>query len=419
MLDVLWGPEDQAVRQEARELACSVEPSLLTDMDADRVRYPREFVEEAARRKLLGLRFTAEVGGRGLGWTAEVAAIEEIGTLGCALACLYSLPSIVGQSIATFGTDEQKERFLRPTLEARIFCAEALTEPRGGSDFFGASTTARREGDSYVLNGQKRFIVGGEGADYFLVYARTAPPDAPSHKAISAFIVERDDTVKAEHVYGLLGSRGGGTARVRFRETVVLAEALVGGENRGAEVFNVMMVPERLTSAAGAVGLARAALEVASRYADRRHAFGQKIRRFQGVSFQIAEALTALDAARALVYAAARVADSGKDPRRLVSEAKKFATETSWEVVNKSMQVMGGIGYTDVYPVERLLRDARLSMIWTGTSEIMSLLIQHEHFKEMGDDTRFAGRNVEQDAANADQDEEKIYGEPGTEGPGR
>ncbi|HSR32011.1 MAG TPA: acyl-CoA dehydrogenase, partial [Anaerolineae bacterium] len=308
------------------------------------------------------------------------------------------------------GTPEQKARWLRPVLEGRLTVAEALTEPRGGSDFFGTTTVARREGENFVLDGQKRFVVGAEGADLFLVYART-DPEAKPHEGLSAFIVEREPGVDVEHVYGLMGTRGGGTGRIYFREVQVPAANLIGPENGAAVIFYQMMIPERMTSAAGALGMARAALEIAARYADRRKAFGQKIRRFQGVSFKIANCITQLDAARMLVYGAARSVDAGDEPgrcRRLVSEAKRFATETAWQVVNDALQILGGIGYTNVYPVERLLRDTRLIMIWTGTSEIMDLIIQHEYYRELLD-RRSIERDVELDAAEADRDDEKVY----------
>ena len=410
MLDSLLSAEARALRDEVREFVRGVPRQLVLDMDAERVRYPREYLQEAARRNLLGLRFAPQWGGRGLPWTAEVVAIEEVGMLGTSLACLYSLPSIIGEAIWVFGSDAQRAKYLRPTLEGKLTCAEALTEPRGGSDFFGTTTQARRDGNDWVLNGQKRFVVGAEGADYLLVYARTDPQAAP-HKGISAFLVERGPGVDVEHVYGLMGTRGGGTGRIYFRDARVPAENLLGRENGAAEIFYRMMVPERLTSAAGAVGLGRAALEVAARYSNRRKAFGATIRTFEGVSFQVADSVTLLDAARGLIHATAAAADAepaSPRTRRLVSEAKKFATEAAWSVVNHAMQIMGGIGYTDVYPVERLLRDARLIMIWTGTNEVMDLVIQHEYYKELlaaGP----AGRDVEPDAAQAGRDEEKVY----------
>jgi len=411
MSDVILTTEQRGLRDEARTFAREEVPrQLLLDMDAEKVHYPREYIEKLAARHLLGLRFPQEWGGRGLDWSHEVLALEEIGVLGASLACLFSLPSIVGEAINVFCSREQKEKYLKPVLEGRMTVAEALTEPRGGSDFFGATATAKREGNYYILNGQKRFIVGAEGADLFMVYARTNL-DAKSHKAISALLVERSEGVEVQHVYGLLGTRGGGTGRVYFRDVRVPVENLIGEENGAYEIFNQMMIPERMTSAAGALGLARASLEIAARYADRRKAFGQKIREYEGVSFKVAESLTRLDAARALVHETARIIDSTGNSsyvRRMVSESKKFATETAWVVVNDAMQIMGGIGYTNVYPIERLLRDARLMIIWTGTNEIMNLVIQHEYYKELLAITPSA-RDVEADAPNADVEGEKVY----------
>jgi hypothetical protein len=414
MLDEILTPEQKSLRDEMRDFVTGVPRQLILDMDADRVRYPREYVEEAAQRNLLGLRFPSEVGGRGLGWTDEIVALEEVGILGTSLACLYSLPSIVGEALHVFGTPVQKERWLRPVLAGKLTVAEALTEPRGGSDFFGTTTVARREGDEFVLEGQKRFVVGAEGADLFLVYART-DLEAKPHKGLSAFIVPRGPGVDVEHVYGLMGTRGGGTGRMYFRGARVPAENLIGPENGAAAVFYQMMIPERMTSAAGALGMARAALEVATHYSDRRKAFGQTIRNFEAVSFKVADSITQLDAARMLVYGAARCVDAsppgGHDPRRcrrLVSEAKKFATDTAWQVVNHAMQILGGIGYTNVYPIERLLRDTRLIMIWTGTNEVMDLIIQHEYYRELLANPGMV-RDIEKDAMEAHRLEEKIY----------
>jgi hypothetical protein len=178
-----------------------------------------------------------------------------------------------------------------------------------------------------------------------------------------------------------------------------------------------MMIPERLTSAAASLGV-RAALEIAVRYSDRRHAFGQPIRNFQGVNFMVADAITRLDAARALVYMAARAVDEqAPNSRRLVSQAKKFATDMAWEVANKAMQIMGGIGYTEVYPIEKMVRDIRLSQIWTGTNEIMNLLIQHEYYQEVLqadtdlDNLERAARaeNVENEKCYTDEDMWRVH----------
>jgi alkylation response protein AidB-like acyl-CoA dehydrogenase len=411
MFDFMMTDEQITLQEEIRDFTRSIDRQYLLDMDAEKIQYPKEILLGAAERGLLGLRFPKEYGGRGLGWLEECIAIGEMATLGIPPACLYSLVSIVGECTNEFGNEEQKQKYLKPTCEGKLFCSEALTEPRGGSDFFGATPIAKPDGDFYVLHGQKRFIVGAEGADYFMAYAKT-DPDAEPRDSISCFLVDRDDDVEVKHVYGLMGARGGGTGRVMFRDTRVPAENLVGGLNQGGKIFYRMMIPERLTSAAGALGAARAAIEIAMRYTTRRKAFGVPIKNFQAVSFKVSESITQLDAARALVFATASAIDSGKVSagrlRRMVSESKKFATEASWTVINHCMQAMGGIAYTNVYPIERMLRDCRLIMIWTGTNEIMNLIIQHELYKEMADG-KAAGRDVEFDALEAYNDEEKIY----------
>jgi acyl-CoA dehydrogenase len=409
MFDFLLNAKQKELKAEVQSFVRNVDKQLILDMDAEKITYPADYVRSLAGENLLGLRFPREYGGRGMGWSEEVVAIEEVGYLGTSLACLFSLPTIVGEAIHLFGTTAQKESYLKETLAGKKFTAEALTEPRGGSDFFGAATKAEKVAGGYLLNGQKRFVVGAEGADYFLVYARTNP-DAPPHKGISAFLVDRGDGVEVKHVYGLMGTRGGGAGRLLFKDAFVPDHNLVGEENNAAAIFYRMMIPERLTSASGALGSAQAALDVATRYSTKRKAFGQAIKNFQAVSFKIADSITKLDAARALVYATARCVDTGSPDalqRRMVSQAKKFATDTAWEVVNHAMQIMGGIGYTNVYPVERILRDTRLIMIWTGTNEVMDLIIQHEYYKEFMQGT--GSRNVEQDAPEADNTEEKIF----------
>jgi len=410
LADVLLTAEERAIRNEVREFVRTAVPADLLDrMDRDETTYPREFVEALGQRNLLGLRFPQEYGGRGLSWRAELASLEEVGVLGTSLGCAFSMPSIVGEALHAFGTAEQKQRFLVPMLRGKLISAEALTEPRGGSDFFGATTRAELQDGWFTVRGQKRFVVGAEGADFFLVYCNTNPAAAP-HDRLSALLIERERAgVEVKYLYHLLGTRGGGTGRLLFRDVRVPEANLVGPLNGGAEIFNTMMVPERLTSAGGALGGARAALEVAVRYSHRRRAFGQTIRSFQAVSFKVAEAITALDAARALTLAAGSAAQAGlPSTRRLVSEAKRFATETAWEVVNLAMQIVGGIGYTNVFPLERLLRDIRLTQIWTGTNEIMSLLIQHEYYREVLGDPK-PGRLVEADAAEAGAADEKVY----------
>ncbi|MFX0013137.1 MAG: acyl-CoA dehydrogenase family protein [Promethearchaeota archaeon] len=415
MFDVLLNESEKELKYRTREFVKGVPSSLLRKMDQEEVHYPTEYVKSLAKEKLLGVRFPSEYEGQDLGWVAETAALEEIGVLGPSLGCLYSLISIVGEAINQFGNPIQKEKYLKPIIQGKLFCAEALTEPRGGSDFFGATCFAEKKGDLYILNGQKRFVVGSEGADIFLVYAKTNSTASDPRKSISTFIVERGPEVEVKHVYGLMGSRGGGTGRLNFNNVEVPEENLVGDLNQGGEIFDQMMIPERMTSAAGAIGAARAGIEVAAKYSNRRKAFGQLIRRFQGVSFKLADSITLLDAARSLIFSTSQTIDTNGgitngEIRRMVSESKKFSTDAAWEIINHAMQIMGGIGYTNIYPVERLLRDIRLMSIWTGTNEIMNLLIQHEYYQEfLNRASEKSPRDVEQDAVGGEFEEEKVY----------
>lgn len=408
--DSMMTHEEKAIQAEVRAFVRDdVSPDLIRAMDKDEIEYPREYVAKLAEKNLLGLRFDPQWGGRGLPWTAEVIAEEEIGVLGTSLGCAFVMPSIVGEALHVFGTESQKEKFLKPVLQGRLICAEALTEPRGGSDFFGATTTAVLKDDHFIVNGQKRFVVGATEADVFLVYCRTNFDEkAHKYERISALLIERGPGVETEYQYGLMGTRGGGTGRLVFRNVRVPRENLISDMNTGSLVFHQMMIPERLTSAAASLGV-RAGLDLALRYSDKRLAFGKAIRKYQGVNFMVADAITQLDAARAIVYMAARAVDTGApNARRLVSEAKKFATDAAWEIANKAMQIMGGIGYTEVYPIEKIVRDIRLAQIWTGTNEIMNLLIQHEYYREILTSPS-AMRNVEMDARGADGDPEKCF----------
>ncbi|MGD9731444.1 MAG: acyl-CoA dehydrogenase [Desulfamplus sp.] len=236
-----------------------------------------------------------------------------------------------------------------------------MTEPRGGSDFFGAATYAKKDGGDWIINGQKRFIVGAEGADWFLVYAVT-DPSAPSHKRLTAFMVPRTKGVETKYIYGLMGVRGGGAGRLILKDVRVPERFALNGINGGVSVFTKMMIPERLGTAAMTIGS----------------------------------------------VSSGRVS-SGR-VRRMVSESKKFVSETAWDIANKCMQTIGGIGYTDVYPLERIVRDIRLSMIWVGSNEIMQMIIQNEWYKEYFKELITEDiRDVEYDSANADKEEEKVY----------
>jgi alkylation response protein AidB-like acyl-CoA dehydrogenase len=413
MMDYLLSGKSIRIRDEMRDFVRWVPREMILDMDNDKMRFPKSFLQEAGRRNLMGCRYPEKWGGRGLDWVTTCMVMEEVGTLGYIFACVFGVGAeLVCDAIHVHGTDEQKEKYMRPLLRGEIFAAECLTEPRGGSDFFGTSTIAEDRGDYFLITGQKRFIVGAEGADYFLVYARTDPSAEP-HKALTCFIVDRGPGVEVKYIYGLLGCRGGGAGRLVFKNVKVPKQNIVGRLNGAYDVFNTMMIPERLGTAAMTVGAARPALEIATGYTTRRKAFGKTIDQYQGVSFQIAEAAMLLDVSRAMIYTTSRAVDEKIDAgrvRMMVSETKKFVTEACQKVVHNSMQVMGGIGYTNIFPIERIYRDLRLSSIWTGTSEVMAMVIANEWYRQY-DRMKNAGlsRDYEKDAEEADAAEEKIF----------
>ena len=413
MFDYMLTEEQIKIRDDVRDLVKWVPRQMILDMDDDKIRFPKEFLQEAGRRNLMGCRYPKKWGGRDMDWVTTCMIMEEVGTLGYTFGCTFGVGAeLVCDAIILHGTDEQREKYVKPLLRGKMFAAECLTEPRGGSDFFGSTTIAEDKGDYFLLNGQKRFIVGAEGADYFLVYAKTNP-DARPQKALTCFIVDRGPGVETKYLYGLMGSRGGGAGRLVFKDAKVPKENVVGQVDDALSVFNTMMIPERLGTAAMSIGAARPALDVATGYTTRRKAFGKTINEFEGVSFQVAEAVMLLDASRAMTYATCRAVDSGVNPdrlRRMVSETKRFVTESCQKVVHNSMQVMGGIGYTNIFPIERISRDLRLASIWTGTNEIMSMIIAYEWYREYfkmkeADLTR----DFESDAPGAFDLEEKIY----------
>lgn len=413
MFDYMLTEDQIRIRDEVRDMVKWVPRQMILDMDKDDIRFPKEFLKEAGKRNLMGCRYPKKWGGRDMDWVTTSMVMEEVGRLGYIFACTFGVGAeLVCDAIILHGTDKQKEKYVKPLLQGEIFAAECLTEPRGGSDFFGTTTTAEDKGDFFLLNGQKRFIVGAEGADYFLVYAKTNP-DAKPHKALTCFIVDRGPGVETTYLYGLMGSRGGGAGRLVFKDVEVPKENVVGQVDNAFAVFNTMMIPERLGTAAMSIGAARPALEVATGYTTRRKAFGKTINEFQGVSFQVAEAAMLLDACRAMIYATSRAVDENINPdriRKMVSETKRFVTKSCQKAVHHSMEVMGGIGYTNIFPLERISRDIRLASIWTGTNEIMSMIIAHEWYREyFKRKEENLTRDFETDAPAAFDLDEKIY----------
>ncbi|HQO39913.1 MAG TPA: acyl-CoA dehydrogenase family protein [Spirochaetota bacterium] len=414
MFDYIMSDEQLKLRDEARDFAKWVPREMILDMDAEKIHFPKEFLKEAGKRNLLGIRLPKQYGGRGLKWVDDCIVAEEIGVASYSLACLWGVGAdIVCEAIVEFGSEELKQEIVVPLLKGDVYAAECLTEPRGGSDFFGASTVAKKDGSDWIITGQKRFIVGAEGADWFMVYAVTNP-EGKAHQRLTCFMVPRTKGVETKYIYGLMGVRGGGAGRLILDEVRVPERYALNGINGGFDVFVRNMLSERLGTAAMTIGSVRPALEIATGYTSRRKAFGQKIMDFQAVGFKVADCAMTMDAMRSMAYTTALAIDSGKTGagriRRMVSQTKKFITEGSWQVVNNCMQVMGGIGYTNVFPIERILRDIRLSMIWVGTNEIMQYIIQTEWYKEYEKSKKDTSlRDVELDAVSAHETDEKVY----------
>ena len=416
--DFLMSERTKMYQQKAREAIKAVDPQYIRDMDQEKVKYPAELIRHLAKHGLICTQIPKEYGGQGLTWEDDIIIQEEIGTLGYIAVCATEVTGcLVPHCIYKFGTEEQKQKYLPRLAKAEIFGAECLTEPRGGSNLFGATTTAVREGNGWRLNGQKRFIVGGDVADIMLVYACTNPEAGPK-KRLTVFIVEREMGVKTEYLYNLMGCHGGGTARVVFDNIWVPDSAVLGEVNGAYDVYEEMMIPERFGTAAMTIGAVRPALEVATDYTAKRKAFGQVINRYQAVSFKVANAAMMLDVCRSYIYTTAQAVQhadelDGQYVRRLCSQAKKFVTETAKKIADDCMQVMGGIAYTDVYPVEKIVRDLGLATIWTGSNEVMSLICQKQWYNERK--AVLAAeltRNCEKDCVSAIEGaEEKDYGD--------
>lgn len=331
--------------------------------------------------------FPREVGGEGYGVVHRTIRGEELTAVSYAVAMAGGASvDLFGMPVARHGTPEQKKRYLPPIMRGDKIGAICITEPGAGSDAVGGMRmTAKREGEEYVLNGQKRFITNGSIADYLVLYALT-DPKAPHGQGISAFIIETEDLkgFKVLKDFELMGRRGVVNSWLAFEKCRIPAANLLGKENRGIEVMLDGLDGERIGGASGYVGCARSAYEIALKYAAERMQFGKPLRAFEGVSFKLAEMYSRLEAMRLLMLRAARMVDAGMPASKEAAAAKFFAADNGWWIVDEALQILGGIGYTKEYPLERYLRDFRVGRIAAGSSEILRFLVQRELFKEIG-----------------------------------
>ena len=326
---------------------------------------------------LLGLVVPEKYGGAGLDHTTVCLVMEEIAAADAGLSVGFGVQNGLGaEPILRYGTDHQKERWLPEIAAGRRFCSYALTEPDAGSDVAGLRTLGRREADgSFAITGNKMWISGGGYAGLFILFARTEGPGA---RGISAFVAEPGPGLVVGREIPKLGLHSSSTVELAFHEFRVPAEAMLGNPGQGMQIALGTLDGGRITIAAQAVGIARAALELATGYAKERSAFGGPIARFQGVQFPLAEVAAKIDAARALTLSAARIRDAGKPYSVVGAKAKLFASAVAVEAADVAVQTLGGMGYSAEFPAERLYRDARITQIYEGTSEIQRLVIARD-----------------------------------------
>ncbi|HKW56586.1 MAG TPA: acyl-CoA dehydrogenase [Candidatus Acidoferrum sp.] len=377
-MDFTFTEEQQQLRRSVREFAeGEVRPHVMEWDEASH--FPIEIIPKLGEMGLLGVIFPDQYGGAGLGYIEYVIAIEELarvdGSVGLIVAAHNSLCS---NHIFKFGTEAQKKKYLAPLASGKYIGAWSLTEPGAGSDAGGTRTTARRDGNCWVLNGAKTFTTNGHYADVCVAMAVT-DKEKGSH-GISAFILEKGMTgFKPGKKENKLGMRASDTSEVTFSDCRVPAENLLGPEGEGFTGSLKILDGGRISIAALALGMAQGALEAATTYAKQRKQFGQAISEFQAIQFKLADMATEVEAARLLVYRAAWMADRG-DARFTTeaSMAKLFASEVAVKVANECVQIHGGYGFIKDYPAEKYYRDVKLCTIGEGTSEIQKLVIARQ-----------------------------------------
>jgi butyryl-CoA dehydrogenase len=367
--------EDQELlRDTVRRFADEVVRPRAKEIDESGV-FPRDFFDEAGGLGLAGVCVAEEYGGAGMDTISYCLVIEEISRACASSGVILSVNnSLVCDPIAKYGSEEQKREFLTPLASGRMLGCFALTEPGAGSDPAAVRTSAVRDGDDYVLNGNKVFITNGTHADLALVFATVDPEK--KHRGMSAFLVPASTPgySRGGHEYKL-GVNASGTTELAFEDLRIPAHHRLGDEGEGFRVAMTTLDGGRIGIAAQAVGIAQAAFEEALSYAREREQFGRPISEFQAIQHYLADMATELDAARLLTWKAAWAKDSGKRYTLEASQAKLFASEMSQRVTNKALQIHGGYGYIKEYNVERYFRDARITEIYEGTSEIQKLVI--------------------------------------------
>lgn len=375
-MNLRFTEEQEMMRRMVRDFAEKEVAPFIEKMEGGE--FPHDILKKMGELGLMGIPIPEQYGGSGMDFTSYIIAIHELSKVSATVGVILSVHTSVGTNpILYYGNEAQKQKYVPKLASGEYLGAFCLTEPSAGSDAASLKTRAVKSGDDYILNGSKVFITNGGEADTYIVFASTNP-DLGS-KGISAFIVDKNTPGlvigKDEQKMGLHGSR---TVQLTFEDMKVPSENLLGEEGQGFKIALGNLDVGRIGIAAQALGIAEAALEAATDYAKERRQFGKPIASQQGVGFKLADMATAVEAAKLLIYRAAQLRQHGKKCGKEASMAKLFASKTAVDVTIEAIQVFGGYGYTEDYPVERYFRDAKVTEIYEGTSEIQRLVISKQ-----------------------------------------
>ena len=375
MVDFTLTEQQRNIRELAHDFAQKEIRPVAWEYDRDAT-WPQEIIKKAWDVGLMNSQMPEEYGGAGASYLDGVLIGEELAWGCAAIATTLGINELAAAPVRLGGSEKVKAEYLGMLIEEPKLASFCLTEPEAGSDVSAMRTTAVRRGDKYVINGSKVFISNGGYADWYTVYAKT-DTDA-GHRGISAFVVPRDDTVTVDKHEDKMGLRASNTAAISFNETEVPAGNLLGDENHGFKLAMMTLDRSRPGVAAMATGIARAAFEFATEYAKERVQFGVPIAMHQGIQFMIADMATEIEAARLLTWQSAVLLDRGKRNTLQSSHAKRFAADTAMKVATDAVQIYGGYGFIKDYPVEKLMRDAKIMQLYEGTSQIQRLVIARE-----------------------------------------
>ena len=380
MIDFTLTSEQELIQKTAREFAKEHLAPGVIERD-DKAEFPTEQIKMMGELGFMGMMVPEEWGGAGFDTLTYVIAMEEIAAVELATSTVMSVNnSLVCQLFVDYGTEDQKEKYLKPLALGEKLGAYSLSEPESGSDASNMRTFAKKEGDHYVINGTKNWVTNGINGDIVILFCMTEKN--VGYKGISAFVVEKGtlglSTGKKENK---LGIRASDTCELYFENCRIPGENMIGEEGQGFKVAMKALGGGRIGIAAQALGLARAALDASISYAKERKQFGKTIGEFGAIQNKLADMATEIDAARMLVWRAAKLKDDGKNYYRESSMAKLYASSTAMKAATECVQIHGGYGYMQEYGVERLMRDAKITQIYEGTSEIQQLVIGRDLLK--------------------------------------